>query len=52
MGADFTNRYLAVLNEEDENVQRNHLIELWAPDVTYVGNVSQGDQEGSTPDLF
>jgi hypothetical protein len=38
--AEFTNRYLAVLNEEDENVQRNRLIELWAPDATYVGQQS------------
>lgn len=38
--AEFTHRYLAVLNEEDENVQRNRLIELWAPDATYVGQQS------------
>jgi hypothetical protein len=38
--AEFTNRYLAVLNEEDENVRRNRLIELWAPDATYVGQQS------------
>jgi hypothetical protein len=36
----FADRYLALLNEEDENVQRNRLIELWAPDATYVGQQS------------
>ena len=38
--AEFTNRYLAVLNEEGENVRRNRLIELWAPDAIHVGQQS------------
>lgn len=37
---EFADRYLAVLNEEAEDVQRNRLIELWAPDATYVGEQS------------
>ena len=37
---EFADRYLAVLNERDEDVQRNRLIELWAPDATYVGEQS------------
>src|SRR5215469_8384689 len=38
VATEFTHRYLAELNEDDENVQRNRLIELWAPDATYVGS--------------
>jgi hypothetical protein len=33
-------RYLAVANERDEGVRRARVIELWAPDATYVGEQS------------
>jgi hypothetical protein len=33
----FADRYLAVLREEDEQIQRNRMIELWASDAVCVG---------------
>jgi hypothetical protein len=38
--SEFTDRYLAVFNEGDADIQRKRLIELWAPDATYVGEQS------------
>ncbi len=38
--AEFVDRYLAVANERDEGVRRTRVIELWAPDATYVGEQS------------
>jgi hypothetical protein len=37
---DFVNFYLAVFNEADADRQRNLLIDLWAPDATYVRELS------------
>lgn len=41
---DIAERYLAVLNEQDTIVRRNRVIELWAPDATYItaGSVRYG----------
>lgn len=33
----FANRYLAVLREDDEQIQRNRIIQLWASDAVCVG---------------
>ena len=33
---DFAERYLAVLNEQDAIARRKRVIELWAPDATYI----------------